>query len=282
MKPERQYTKVIIILVFIAAIAGGVLYNHVQNQKLSVTFYHMDTEKNISGLRILELTDLHLKEFGPDNADLVNKVAALHPDIIAVVGDMNMVDNPDHSMVVRLVKRLAEIAPVFYGWGNHEYRDILYNKNSTMIKDMEEAGAACIDNKYVEVKVGRNKVKIGSVCKNATDILKYSGSKDMLRKLSDEPGFTVLLSHYPEGFLSNNMEGYPFDLVLCGHAHGGMVRLPFTDGLYSPDQGLFPKLTSGMHELCGSTVVVSRGLGTSHGYEWRVNNRPEIVVVDVN
>ena len=281
MKVHRKYTKVIIILVCIAALAGGGLYNHVQNQKLSVTFYHMDTEKNISGLRILELSDLHLKEFGPDNADLVKKVSALHPDIIAVVGDMTMEDNPDHSMVIRLVKRLTEIAPVFYSWGNHEYQDTLYNKNSTLIKDMEEAGAICFDNKYVEVKVGRNKLKIGGVCKNAFDILRYTGSQNMLRKLSDEQGFTVLLSHYPEGFLSD-MEGYPFDLVLCGHAHGGMVRLPFTDGLYSPDQGLFPKLTSGMRELCGSTVVVSRGLGTSHSYEWRVNNRPEIVVVDVN
>lgn len=281
MKAHRNYTKIIIILVCIAALAGGVLYNHVQNQKLSVTFYHMDTEKNISGLRILELTDLHLKEFGPDNADLVKKVAALHPDVIAVVGDMVMLNNPDHTIVTRLLTRLTEIAPVYFSSGNHEYGDILNNKNSTLIKEIENTGAVYLDNKYVEVKAGRNKLKIGGVCKNASDILKYTGSQNMLRKLSDEQGFTVLLSHYPEGFLSN-MEGYPFDLVLCGHAHGGMVRLPFTDGLYSPDQGLFPKLTSGMRQLSGSTVVVSRGLGTSHGYEWRINNRPEIVVIDVN
>lgn len=281
MKPERKYIKLILILVCIAAIAGGALYNQVQNQKLSVTFYHMDTPENISGLRILELADLHLKEFGPDNAELVKKVAALHPDIIAVVGDMTMEAEPDHTPVIQLLQRLVAIAPVYYSAGNHEYTDILYNKNSTLISDIKNAGAVYLDNEYVEVKVGRSKLKIGGVCKNASDILKYTGSKNMLKKLSDEQGFTVLLSHYPEGFLSN-MEGYPFDLVLCGHAHGGMVRLPFTDGLYSPDQGLFPKLTSGMRQLSGSTVVVSRGLGTSHGYEWRINNRPEIVVVDVN
>lgn len=276
----RKY-KIVIPCVIVLLIAAGLFVNHLHNKKLEVTFYQVSTTKNIDDLRIIELSDLHLKEFGPNNDTLVAKVESLRPDIIAIVGDMTMWSNPDHSVALSLVKRLSNLAPVYYSAGNHEYEDILRNENTTLIADIENAGGIYLDNNYKEAKIGTNKLLIGAICKNESDVLQYTSTTSMLEEFSSKKDFTLLLSHYPEVFRAN-MDAYPVDLALCGHAHGGMIRLPFTDGLYAPDQGLFPKLTSGMRELCGSAVIISRGLGQSHSYELRVNNRPEIVVVDIN
>lgn len=272
--------RILIFLGIVLLLVGGVFaWNMYINQNFELTFYQMSTEKNINNLRVIELSDLHLHEYGENNDKLVEKISDLKPDIIAMAGDMTIEDVPDHSIVITLIERLVKIAPVYYSPGNHEYTDILYNKSSTLIKDIEKAGAVYVDGKIVEVEAGGNKFLIGGVCKNADDVLKYKSSSEMLEKFSKEENFKILLSHYPEIFISK-MEAYPVDLALSGHAHGGQIRLPGTDGIYAPDQGFLPKYTSGMRTMSGSTVVISRGLG---GSNWlRINNRPELVIIDIN
>lgn len=272
--------RILIFLGIVLLLVGGVFaWNMYINQNFELTFYQMSTEKNINNLRVIELSDLHLHEYGENNDKLVEKISDLKPDIIAMAGDMTIEDVPDHSIVITLIERLVKIAPVYYSPGNHEYTDILYNKSSTLIKDIEKAGAVYVDGKIVEVEAGGNKFLIGGVCKNADDVLKYKSSSEMLEKFSKEETFKILLSHYPEIFISK-MEAYPVDLALSGHAHGGQIRLPGTDGIYAPDQGFLPKYTSGMRTMSGSTVVISRGLG---GSNWlRINNRPELVIIDIN
>jgi predicted MPP superfamily phosphohydrolase len=88
--------------------------------------------------------------------------------------------------------------------------------------------------------------------------------------------FKILLSHRPELFdlySENSM-----DLVFTGHAHGGQIRIPFIGGLIAPDQGIFPKYSSGSYSKDSTTMFVSRGLGNSI-FPVRIFNRPEIVVV---
>ena len=90
--------------------------------------------------------------------------------------------------------------------------------------------------------------------------------------------FNILLSHRPEEiktYAENKV-----DLVFSGHAHGGQIRLPFIGGLFSPKQGLFPKLTNGVHRRNNTSMVISRGLGNSR-FPFRIFNRPEIVVVEL-
>lgn len=89
-------------------------------------------------------------------------------------------------------------------------------------------------------------------------------------------GYTVLLSHHPELFELYAESGY--NLVFCGHAHGGQIRLPFIGGIISPNQGLFPKYTAGIYRKGDTKMVVSRGLGNS-AFPLRINNFPEIVKI---
>ena len=90
--------------------------------------------------------------------------------------------------------------------------------------------------------------------------------------------YHILLSHRPERAADYARHG--FDLAVCGHAHGGQVRIPLLlNGLYAPDQGWFPGYAGGRYELGDGAMIVSRGLA-KNGLP-RVFNRPELVVIDL-
>ena len=107
-----------------------------------------------------------------------------------------------------------------------------------------------------------------------------SAAKEALKRdlstLAEGSGYALVLSHRPE--LIDLYAECGADLVLCGHAHGGQVRLPFVGGLYAPGQGFFPAWDAGLYEMGGTQMFVSRGLGNS-SFPLRVNNRPEIVTI---
>ena len=100
-----------------------------------------------------------------------------------------------------------------------------------------------------------------------------------LSQVNISNGFTILLSHRPECF--NVYQNKNIDLVLSGHAHGGQFRLPFLGGVIAPNQGLFPKYDAGIYTENGTTMIVSRGIGNSI-IPVRINNRPEIVIIELN
>ena len=82
------------------------------------------------------------------------------------------------------------------------------------------------------------------------------------------------------GFVFKNITHKFSDLVLSGHAHGGIVRLPFTDGVFSHN-GLFPTHTAGLYEENNSLLFVTRGLGSS-APACRLFNRPEVAVLTLH
>ena len=103
---------------------------------------------------------------------------------------------------------------------------------------------------------------------------------DAVQAQTEPDHFTILLAHRPELFESYVSRG--FDLVLCGHAHGGQWRIPgLLNGLYAPNQGLFPKYAGGRYEKDGTTMIVSRGLARWMDIVPRIFNPPELVVITV-
>ena len=129
------------------------------------------------------------------------------------------------------------------------------------------------------IQVNTNDIYIGGLINEPYNYVEYGGKRFMDEYVRSE-AFKLLLVHYPEYFMGE-LEDMPVDLALCGHAHGGIVRIPYLGGVYATDQGFFPPLSEGRHEINDSVVIISRGLGQSHPFP-RINNKPEIVVVDVN
>ena len=89
--------------------------------------------------------------------------------------------------------------------------------------------------------------------------------------------FWLLLAHRNDRF-PTEYAALGADLTLSGHAHGGLIRLPFTDGLIGSNRTWFPSWTAGLYEKDGSALFVTRGLGNS-GRTFRLFNRPEIAVL---
>ena len=266
-------------------VIGLILFCYWQNNHIVITgakYSNPRIPKEFAGYVIAHISDLHNKEFGKKQEKLLNKLKRTSPDIIVITGDLVDRRKYDLNKAMRFVKGAVKIAPVYYVSGNHEAWS---NQYETIRSRLEEAGVQVLDDSAAELLIGGSSIRLlglsdpdflTSRYRDGTDT---SRVEECLRQWSGEEGFQILLSHRPELF--DRYAEYPVDLVFSGHAHGGQFRLPFVRrGLIAPDQGLFPKYTSGSYTKNGTTMFVSRGLGNSI-LPIRIFNRPEIVVVSL-
>ena len=277
---KGKVVKILVSILLIIAVLLGIvgITAIIDSNRLEKTFYQVKSNKVTSNIRIVCLSDMHLKEFGKDNEYLVHEVDKLSPDIIALVGDMNMEDQPDnYGAVLNLCLKLNEIAPVYYSLGNHEIDAMLF-KGSNIYKDVKKAGIKIMNNETETVTIGGTDIDIIGLTQNPTEFERY-GKAFFDKAMSATDNFKLVLNHYPEQFFGT-LDDYNIDLALAGHAHGRQVRLPWIGGLYSADQGFFPKLCDGYHEIGNSRLLITRGLGKS-GLVPRIFNKPEIMVVDI-
>ncbi len=255
-----------ISLAAVAAAAFAAVFVWFNNRCIKVTRYKVEIP-DAPKIKIVHLSDLHGKAFGRGNSVLIAKVKAEAPDFIAFTGDIIHLYTPkNREVALAAAGALKEISPLLYVAGNHEMRNKGYR---FLRKDLKEAGAEVLDD--------------STVCVSGITVVGLNGASlrnDKINVITPDASPKILLAHEPQFFEKYARAGY--DLVLCGHAHGGQWRIPFTGvGLYAPGQGKFPKYTSGVH-TCGKTkMIISRGLGNSE-FPLRLFNRPEIVVIEIN
>lgn len=227
-----------------------------------------------SGFRIAQVSDLHNASFGSGNQRLAKMLEEAHPDLIAVTGDL--IDSGNRTdAALALMEQAVQIAPVYYVTGNHEAKVESY---PAFEERLRETGVQVLHHRSVLLARGGEQLRLIGLDDPAfAGLPPEEAAGQALSELAPGDGlYTLLLSHRPD--LLELYAAHPVDLVLSGHAHGGQVRLPGIDGLYAPNQGVFPKLASGVHQQNGTTLIVSRGLG-HNPFLFRVNNPPELVVV---
>lgn len=273
---RRWPRRVALTLVILAALA---LFGYWQCWGLQVT----ETEVTLSalpagfdGLRIVHLSDLHGHEYGQDSETLTALVAEQEPDLIVITGDL--IDRESQlDRLPALIDRLTAIAPVYYVTGNHEWAAGAGRSVKALLR---EHGATVLDNRYVLLERGGDTIVLAGV-DDPNGLADQKTPEALYQELQAEyPGaFTLLLAHRNTLFSRYAAAGY--DLVLSGHGHGGIVRLPFTDGLIGTDRRLFPTRTAGVYREGESTLFVSRGLGsnTTPIPGFRLFNRPDLAVL---
>lgn len=263
--------RLLVTLLVLAAAVGWFWWqqNGLSSETISVT----SAPDGFAGYRIAVISDLHGKEFGEDNEKLIDYVRDLEPDLIAVTGDL-IHDQDQMAMVRPVAKGLASIAPTYYVTGNHEWA-------AKVVPELEELLEACginvLSNEYVMLTEGGDQIAL----LGAEDSNGYADQMtvgELANQVRQEQGdvYTILLSHR-----NNHYDQYQqarVDLTLAGHAHGGLIRLPTTDGLIGPKRELWPQYTAGLYDLSYGQMVVSRGLGNQFPC-FRLFNRPDVPLV---
>lgn len=273
-----------------AAVAGGLFFlrSEYERDQLVTEYFTVHSPKvKGKGKRLVFLTDLHDKEFGPDNERLLQAIREARPDMVLIGGDMMVAKGVgDLTLSLKFLKRLSEEFTVICANGNHEIR--LRNEKETY------------GDKYREYRLALNEMGITFLSDRKISLdqdidlygvnllPEYYGAgypkmkKGFMEKVLGRPDvekFSVLLAHSPMFF--DEYAEWGADLTLSGHFHGGTIQLPLLGGLMTPQYQFFFPWCAGLYEgMQGRKLIVGRGLGT-HSINIRFNDKPQVVVVDV-
>lgn len=240
-------------------------------------------------------------------ASILASIQAHHPSLILIAGDFvygNVPSTPsapdqlkmeESKNAMALLRGCASLAPTYISLGNHEW--MLSPSDLDLIRSV---GAVVLDNAFSSTRIGDRDVVIGGL--TSARVTEYQSWRRTQHtdELYPRPtfsnhnlipetgwlddfcaidGYRVLMCHHPEYWPL--LRSRSIDLVLSGHAHGGQWRVfnPFKKewrGIFAPGQGLWPKLTSGVHE---GRLVISRGLSNTTVIP-RICNPPELVFIE--
>ena len=219
------------------------------------------------GLRVTFLTDLHGAQFGPESQRLLQAVENARPDLIAICGDLAD-EATDRTMLDPLLTGLCAIAPTYYVTGNHEWSR---EDTEALLEQIAGCGITVLRNDYVLLeRSGQTLVLAGAEDPNG--YRDQETPEQLLARIRQEVGgdpYVLMLYHRNDSLdLWSKLEA---DLVLAGHGHGGVIRLPVIGGLLGVDREFFPDDCEGLYTQGRTTLAVSRGLGGA-----RLWNRPHL------
>ncbi len=250
--------------------------------------YRCRKEKLKKDVKVILLSDLHNKSFGKGNARLLKVIDQIAPDMILIAGDMyTSAAGGGTETAAELVCTLAKRYPVYYGNGNHEQKTRLFPREfSDMYRKFSEKIAAAGVVHLMNEKVSLPNLNM-DIYGLEIDRKYYQKFKEIkmeeayLEKLLGKPDkdrVSLLIAHNPDYFKSYAAWGA--DLVVSGHVHGGLMRLPVLGGVISPAIRLFPKYDGGAFKERDAVMILGRGLGT-HTLPVRIFNPGELVVIEL-
>ena len=276
-KPRiRIFRLLLLLFILLTAVILFDSYSRIVTTEYELEYSSLPDSFN--GFRIVVLSDIHAAVFGSNNKRLIENVIRAKPDIIAITGDFidnsNVLSlNKQLAIAEKLVKELILIAPIYYVTGNHEWDGgVIWD----LLPLLQEHDVTVLRNRYTHIeRSGESIIIAGTDDPNGpADMIKPGEFVGRIDKTEDK-GFVVMLEHR-----NNRLPLYSelgIELLLCGHAHGGIIRLPFTDGLIGPMRELFPTYTNGLYTMGDTNMLVSRGIGNHTGVPRFLNN-PHIVV----
>lgn len=254
--------------------------------------------------KILFISDLHNWEYGNRNNRLIKAVEDESPDLILIGGDILVAKKTaSFDTALDFVSNLTKLCPVYYALGNHEQRlkdrpDDYQADYIEYKKELENRGVKFLENNSDVFSIGGIKFVISGlelpldtyrrfqkaeITAETVNQALYGKDKVCMseKKITGSrrnDAYHILMAHNP-AYMDAYLK-WGADLVLSGHLHGGLVRLPFLGGIVTPQGFLFPKYSGEMTEVGDQTVIVSRGLGT-HTLNIRFLNTPELISIVV-
>lgn len=274
MKRRRGCLHSFFLLVLTAVILIGFWY--FENNVIQTEVFELASRRlpaAFDGFRIVELADLHGRQFGPGGEDLLRAVREAEPDLIALDGDLAD-EHTDLEVIRTLAQGLTEIAPTYYVTGNHEW---VMDDLDALLQILEDAGVTVLHNTYYQLTLEGQSILLAGV-DDPNGPYDQKTPAQLVEEIRGACGdaYLVMLAHRNDQLgLWAELE---VDTVLTGHGHGGIIRLPLVGGLVGTDRSLFPDYTAGLYSRGRTNMIVSRGLGNS-GVNFRLFNRPHLPVI---
>ena len=260
--------------------------------KIEVAKYMISNEKipkEFHNYTIVQISDLHNKSFGKNNIKLINEIDKINPKAIFITGDIIDGENKNFQVALDLLNNLTSKYKVYHITGNHEQKALIKKYKDlykVYFEQLSNINAIYLDNEKIQIKKGDSQINLYGLT-IPFKCYKYLFDKDKNTNLDEnfleenlptinKDEYNILLAHTP--FYFDEYERWGADLILAGHVHGGIIRLPFVGGLLSPNRHFFPKYDLGKYDKNNSTMIVTKGLGGSKVLV-RINCKPEIVKI---
>lgn len=264
--------------------------SYYETHNFKIKEYVIETDKISNEIRLGFLSDLHNCTYGEKNQLIVNAIMKQKCNGLLLGGDLidgkrNIGNTKAEEYFHNARNFLGGVSgklPVLYVYGNHETRvknnrnkNSFFNEYMDSIRDLDIED---LNNKLYDLKVGEDTIIIQGIEVNEEA---YVNGRYIPVLLNDsgitiEKKYKILLTHPPDFFEDFSKED--IDLILCGHNHGGTIRLPIIKGLVSREYKLFPKYSYGLYEKNNTKMIVSSGLG-DHTIHFRLFNMPELVII---
>lgn len=282
------------ILFGATVILGGAAFYKYETESLEITKYEIENEKipkEFNNFKIVQISDLHNKSFGKDNKRLLETIDSQNPDIVVITGDLVEGDNKDFNIALNLIDELLKKYKVYHIIGNHEQKSLIKKHKQlykTYFDKLYKKNIVNLDNEKIRIKKDGKYINIYGLIipleyypyffknyENKNMKLEQDFINNKLGEINRDE-YNILLAHTP--FFFEDYEKYGVDLVLAGHVHGGIIRLPKVGGLLSPNREFFPKYDFGKYIKNNTTMLLSKGLGGSKVLI-RFACKPEIVSI---
>lgn len=272
-KPKRALRRALLLVLTAAALSADSRW-HLLLSGVSLRFPALPPA--LEGYRIVLLSDLHGARFGRENRRLAEAVLAQQPDLIALTGDF--ADGLEQlGATDELLRQLQGAAPIAWVSGSH---DRAGGALPALRRLLDQYGVLRMENRYLPLLWNGARLILAGV-------EDPDGPEDMIRP---EELAAQLRADYPDDFVlwlahRNNWvrkaPALPVDLILCGHAHGGIIRLPLIGGLLGTGRRFGEDFEAGVYRGERFLMLVSRGLGSASPVP-RLFNRPEIAVISLH
>lgn len=272
----------ILLLIIILCVILGQRLLRVRNQVI----HKQELPASWDGMRILQISDIHHRQLGKNNSRLIRAAARTQPDWIVITGDLVSRDfsaEKELAQIWTLLTSLRKIAPVYLCLGNHELDLIRTDKFQPLATAIEKTGCRLLNNERLYFQRDGEEICLAGASLKyqvyRNELQGYRHLKDyttaqLKEDLGKKDCFTLLLAHNP--LMLKTYGDWGADVVLCGHMHGGVVRLPCLGGLLSPERRFFPKYDKGLYQYRNTYMYVSSGIG-----KFRLFNLPEINLIEL-
>lgn len=261
----KNFIKIILIIIIVLFVVVYYQVHWIRIENIEFT-----SSKINDDFKLVQITDFHNQKIN-NMGRVLTEIEKFEPDMIAITGDIISKNAESFENVKALISKLEKTKiPIYYVYGNHEEYNIGLNVELT--KFLEESGINILKNKSVVIEEkGVNILGVGDA---------YSGNDNLEQCISglDMAKYNLMLTHSPN--IIDRQGLADIDLIICGHTHGGQLRLPFIGALLAPGQGWFPKYDKGIFEVGASKLYIDSGVGCS-GINIRLLNQSQITFIEI-